>query len=143
MTGAGSREQGAGKARTPHPHERLDAWKEAIGLVKAIYAAAGTMSRDEKFGLISQLTRAAVSVPANIAEGAGRGSAGEMARFYSIARGSLSELDTLLVISEEVGQLPAISVSELRSRIDRINLMLNGLIRHQQERCKEEASEWA
>jgi len=83
-----------------------------------------------------------VSVPANIAEGAGRGSAGEMARFYSIARGSLSELDTLLVIAEEVGQLPPDAVADLRGRVDRINLMLNGLIRHQQERCREEVSEW-
>jgi|WetSurMetagenome_2_1015567.scaffolds.fasta_scaffold00876_5 four helix bundle protein len=142
MTGAGSGEQGADKARAPHPHERLDAWKEGIELVKAVYGASALMPSSEKFGLISQLTRAAVSVPSNIAEGAGRGSAGEMARFYLIARGSLSEVDTLLIIAQEVGQLPGDAVAGLRRRVDRINLMLNGLIRHQQERCKEEASEW-
>lgn len=143
MTGAGSGEQGAGKTRTPHPHERLDAWKEAIELVREIYIASSKMPREEKFGLISQMTRASVSVPANIAEGAGRGSAGEMARFYSIARGSLSELDTLLVITEQIGQLPHAAISDLRDRIDKVNLMLNGLIRHQQERCKEEPVGWA
>lgn len=142
MTGAGSGEQGAGKARAPHPHERLDVWRESIALVKAIYVASNGMPSNEKFGLISQLTRAAVSVPANIAEGAGRGTAREMARFYSIARGSLSELDTLLVIAGEVGHISSSVVADLRGRVDPINLMLNGLIRHQQERCKEEAAEW-
>ncbi len=67
MMGAGSGEPGAGRTREPHPHERLDAWREGIELVKAIYEVSATMPASERYGLVSQLNRAAVSVPANMA----------------------------------------------------------------------------
>jgi four helix bundle protein len=149
MTGAGSWEPGAGKGaavtspeRSSHPHERLDAWRQAIALVKDVYAATASFPGAEQFGLVAQMRRAAVSVPANIAEGAGRGYPGEMARFYSIARGSLSELDTLFVVARELGYLEQTTGEDLRGRIARVNLLINGMIRYQQGRCTEAETEW-
>ena len=81
------------------PHEGLEVWREAMTLVEAIYACSARFPDAERFGLTSQIRRAAVSVPSNIAEGAARRSTPEFQRFLSIARGSLSELDTQLQIA--------------------------------------------
>jgi four helix bundle protein len=76
------------------PHERLEVWRDAMDLVESIYRFSAVFPDAERFGLTSQLRRAAVSVPSNIAEGAARRSTPEYLRFLSIARGSLSEMDT-------------------------------------------------
>lgn len=89
------------------PHRRLDAWKEAMELVKAIYQITGLFPTAEIYGLTSQMRRAAVSIPSNLAEGAARTSTKEFAQFLSVAKGSLSELETQLLISAELGYLPA------------------------------------
>lgn len=81
------------------PHKKLDAWKVSIELADEIYKLTTKFPADEKFGLVSQMRRAAISVPSNIAEGAARSSTAEFRRFVSIARSSLSELDTQLDIS--------------------------------------------
>jgi len=83
-------------------HKDLTVWKESIELVVAVYELAQKLPSDEKFGLISQLKRAAVSVPSNISEGAGRSSTKEFMRFIDIANGSLSELETQLIIVEKL-----------------------------------------
>jgi four helix bundle protein len=83
-------------------HRDLLVWQESISLVKEIYAVTRSLPDDEKFGLTSQMRRAAVSVPSNIAEGAARGSQREFAQFLVIARGSLSELETQLIIAKEL-----------------------------------------
>jgi four helix bundle protein len=84
------------------PHYQLDAWKEAIQLVKHVYRLTQSFPKDELFGLTSQARRASVSVPSNLAEGAARKSRKEFAQFISIAMGSLSELETQLIISVEL-----------------------------------------
>jgi four helix bundle protein len=81
------------------PHEGLDVWQEAMSLVETIYACSSRFPDSERFGLTSQIRRSAVSIPSNIAEGAARKSKLELIRFLSIARGSLSELDTQLQIA--------------------------------------------
>jgi len=85
------------------PHARLAVWQEAMGLVEMIYGLSSKFPDAERFGLTSQMRRAAVSVPSNIAEGAARRSTPEYQRFLSIARGSLSELDTHVQIAARLG----------------------------------------
>src|SRR5262249_7218412 len=80
-------------------HEDLDVWKQAIDLADSVYDYCKTFPTDERFGLVSQLQRASVSIAANIAEGAGRESTKEFLRHLSIAQGSLAEVQTLLVIA--------------------------------------------
>jgi four helix bundle protein len=80
-------------------HEDLDVWKLAIDLADAVYDHCKSFPTDERFGLVSQLQRAAVSVAANIAEGSARESTKDFLRYLSIAQGSLAEVQTLLVIA--------------------------------------------
>jgi len=87
------------------PHERLQAWKEAMQLVRTIYDLTKTFPREEIYGLTAQMRRAAVSVPSNLAEGAARSSKKEFSQFLSMAKGSLSELETQLLISADLGYL--------------------------------------
>lgn len=84
-------------------HQDLEAWRSAIGLVDMVYDLAKQLPTDERFGLISQMQRAVVSVPANIAEDCGRDSTKDFLRHLSIARGSLAEVPTFLVIIRRRG----------------------------------------
>ena len=121
-SGFGIRDSGAGR-----PHERLQVWRDAMALVEDIYRHTGNFPDAERFGLTSQMRRAAISIPSNIAEGAARRSTAEYVRFLSIARGSLSELDTQLQIAERLGfaaQSPA-----MRESVDRTYAKLNALLR--------------
>ena len=94
-------------------HRDLDAWKKSIGLVSEIYLLTKKFPPDELYGLTSQMRRAAVSVPSNIAEGAARGSSKEFSRFLSISLGSLAEMETQLLIAENLNYLPPdISLSQ-------------------------------
>ncbi|RED48867.1 four helix bundle protein [Seonamhaeicola aphaedonensis] len=81
---------------------KLDIWKNGIELVKQIYQLSNKLPSEEKFGLRSQITRAAVSVPSNIAEGCSRNSEVEFKRFLEIAIGSLFEVETQLIIVQEL-----------------------------------------
>ena len=83
-------------------HKELDVWKEAIDLVTKVYGLTNGFPDTEKFGLISQIRRSAVSVPSNIAEGAARGTNKEYVHFLNISLASLSELETQLIISEKL-----------------------------------------
>jgi four helix bundle protein len=84
------------------PHQRLDAWKKGIDFTIRIYAATEEFPKHEVFGLTSQLRRASVSIPNNIAEGAGRNTSKEFLHFLFISRGSLAEVDTLLIIARRL-----------------------------------------
>jgi len=88
---------------TQHNHRKLFAWQEAMNLVESVYQIAARFPKDELFGLTAQLRRSAVSVPSNIAEGAGRNSSKELVQFLGIASGSLAELDTQLEIASRLG----------------------------------------
>jgi len=83
-------------------HKDLDVWKLSIQLVKAIYKLTSEFPSEEKFGLISQIRSAAVSIPSNIAEGAARNSIKDYIRFLYISLGSLSEVETQLIIAKEL-----------------------------------------
>jgi four helix bundle protein len=109
--------------------ENLEVWKRSIEFVKDIYRLTKAFPDDEKFGLASQIRRAAVSIPANVAEGSSRRSDKEFDRFLSIAFGSLSELVTLLIISESQGYIPAGRFAVLKNELEEISRMLSGLSR--------------
>ena len=107
------------------PHYNLEAWKESMALVTAVYQASQSFPKEEIYGLTSQIRRAAVSVPSNLAEGAARTGQREFAQFLSISRGSLSELETQLLIAVELGYLAqAHTVFPL---LDRVSRLITGL----------------
>jgi four helix bundle protein len=110
----------------PRKHHNLLAWQQAIGLVKLVYNASASFPPDERFGLTSQIRRAAVSVPANIAEGVGRAANRDRVHFLVIARGSLNELETYAVLAKELGFLA--DTSKLDAAIESVLGLLNGLI---------------
>jgi four helix bundle protein len=108
-------------------HRKLVAWQEAIKLVELVYLETANFPRREVFGLVSRLRRAAVSIPANIAEGAGRNSTKELAHFLGIASGSKAELDTHLEIAVRLGMLRV--DSEVFKTLGRVSKLLIGLRR--------------
>jgi len=103
-------------------HKDLDVWKKSIDLVVTIYELSRNYPDSEKYGLTSQMRRSAVSVPSNIAEGAGRNSTKEFLRFLSIAQGSLSELETQVIISQKIGFTS--EQSNIFMEMENINKML-------------------
>ena len=117
------------------PHENLDAWKKAMDFVVAVYKATDPFPKEEKFGLTSQLRRAAVSVPANIAEGAARKSAKEFVHFLSNAQGSASEVETELLIALRLGYIMEREYLTLRSSLDDIGRLITGLSLHLKRKC--------
>lgn len=108
-------------------HKDLKVWKLSMDLAVNSYRMTQEFPRSERFGLVSQIRRAAVSVPANIAEGAARGSRAEFARFISIARGSIAELETHILLSHELGFVR--DPMELLSILEQVRRMLIGLHR--------------
>ncbi len=109
------------------PHKKLDVWKEAMKLVKLVYRLTSGFPSSEKYGLVNQINRAAVSVMANIAEGAARESNKEYIHFLTISQGSLSEIDALFEISCELNILSPDVYNEVTVQIDKVAAMLNGL----------------
>jgi|SRR5437660_8510954 len=119
------------------PHEKLDVWKKAIELVLSVYAETRQFPMDERFGLTSQIRRAVVSIPANIAEGAARRSRKEFANFLSIAQGSASELETELLIAHRLRYLDEVNYLRLLREIDDISRMITGLGHHLKDKDRE------
>jgi len=108
-------------------HKDLDVWKEAMTLAKEIYRLTANFPKEETYGLVSQIRRAAVSIPSNIAEGAARNSSKEFIQFLYVSLGSLAELETQLLLSRELGFLKNDGTN---GSIERIRKMLLGLIKH-------------
>jgi four helix bundle protein len=116
-------------------HHGLLVWQEAMELVQDIYTATACFPKEEVYALTSQMRRAAVSVPSNIAEGAARTGQKEFLQFLSIARGSLSELETQILISDKLGYLSVKKI--LLERVDKVFGLLGGLISSlKKEVCK-------
>lgn len=110
-------------------YQDLQVWKLAMRFALDVYKETKRLPSDERYGLTSQLRRAAVSIPSNIAEGHGRDSRGELARFGNIALGSLAEVETQLLISRELGYLQRDTTQSLLAQAERIGRMLKGLVR--------------
>lgn len=109
-------------------YQQLIAWQKAIALVSELYSATKSFPRDEIYGLTSQLRRAAVSVPSNIAEGQGRATRGEFVQFLCHARGSLCEVETQVIIATNLHYIAPDRSVALSGRITEVGRILNGLI---------------
>jgi four helix bundle protein len=110
-----------------YSYRDLIAWQKAKDLSVAIYRATLNLPKAEVYGLTSQMRRAAVSVPSNIAEEQGRGSKGEFRHFLGIARGSLLELQTQIIIATELDYLPTEASCSLLQKSDELLKIINGL----------------
>ena len=108
-------------------YQKLEAWQMAMSLAEAVYQTTRTFPKEEIYGLTSQIRRAAVSIPSNIAEGAARASTKEFMQFLHIARGSASELETQLLLAGKLGYLSA--PDNLMACLASVKRLLNGLIR--------------
>ena len=107
----------------------LDAWQAGIRLVIAVYALVKKLPDSERFGLVSQMRRAAVSVPSNVAEGQATGPGGMYRRHVRIALGSWAELATHLAVLKELHLLPAQALMEFEKELERTGQLLHGLDR--------------
>ena len=110
-------------------HEDLEVWKEAIELASETYRVTLKFPNDEKFGLVSQMRRAAVSIASNIAEGAARQSSKEFVQFLYIASGSVSELMTQITIALKISHGDQQELNQLMQSSDKVARMLRGLIK--------------
>jgi four helix bundle protein len=107
----------------------LIVWQRGIDLVEQVYVVSSHWPTSELYGLTNQARRAAISIPANIAEGQGRGSAKDFARFLSISRGSLRELETHLIIALRLQFFAQSEFDCIQSIIDEVGRLLQGLSR--------------
>jgi four helix bundle protein len=107
-------------------YQRLSVWQKAMDLAEAVYRVTEDFPKQEAFGLTSQLRRAAVSIPSNIAEGKERDSSREFLRFLSIAMGSLAELETQLLLSSRLGYVLDADNQVLAPLLDQTGKMLRG-----------------
>jgi four helix bundle protein len=110
-------------------HRDLIAWQKAMAQVVAVYHVCKSFPKEETYGLTSQTRRAAVSIPANIAEGQGRRLTKEFQQFLANARGSLLELDTHLELALRLQYLSAEQHAAMQGRMDEVGRLLNGLMR--------------
>ena len=122
-------------------HENLEVWKKAIDFVVLVYRTTESFPTEEKYGLISQLRRASVSIPANIAEGAGRNSNKEYIHFLSAAQGSASEVSTENLIAFRLGFLTEEVYLDLLSKVDEIGRMLTGLHNHLRSKLEKDIND--
>ncbi|SNS43006.1 four helix bundle protein [Belliella buryatensis] len=111
-----------------HNYKELNVWKRAIKLAVQVYKVSRLFPAEERFGLISQIRRSAVSVPSNIAEGAGRRTDGEFANFLEIAHGSICELETQLYVAFELEYVENELFHEVTTELTEIQKMFYALI---------------
>ena len=111
-----------------HNFRNLQIWKDAMDLAQEVYEVTETIPAKETYGIISQMTRAAVSIPSNIAEGSGR-SEKDFAHFLSIALGSLFELNTQIMLSERIGYMDNKQSVALQNKADKLQMMIAGFKR--------------
>jgi len=109
-------------------YKDLKIWQKGISLVKDVYGITNKMPREEGYGLTNQIRRSAVSIPSNIAEGQARQHAKEFKQFLYVALGSLAELETQLVIAEQLKYIRGEDLRSLSDKIIEIRKMISGLI---------------
>jgi four helix bundle protein len=134
MEGKMSNTSNSLSSRLTH-HKDLDVWKKSMDLVLEIYKKTESFPNHELYGLTSQIRRSAVSIPSNIAEGAGRKSRIDFIRFCYIAMGSVCELETQYILSIRLGYID--NQSKLQTQILDIKRLLNGLIRSLEKKNQE------
>jgi four helix bundle protein len=122
--------------KTIKTHLDLDVWKQSIILVTEIYEITKGFPKDELFGLTSQIRRSAISVPSNISEGSARNQSKEFIRFLQISQGSLSELETQLIISRELGYCSSERFIEVNGNLHKIRAQISGLIQFLRNRME-------
>ena len=105
----------------------LIVWKEAMNLVEMVYLLTKNFPKEEIYGLTTQTRRAAVSIPANIAEGNGRRSRKEYLQFLSVANGSLTELETHILIAERLNLLPKEKAEQVHTQLQSVGRLLSAL----------------
>ncbi|MEH2092777.1 MULTISPECIES: four helix bundle protein [Nostoc] len=105
----------------------LKVWQLGISLTKQVYLLTRDFPKSETYGLSSQMQRAAVSIPSNLAEGHARDSTQEFLRFIAIALGSLAELETQLILAEQLEYITNLKLQEILTKTDEIQRMLRGL----------------
>lgn len=110
-------------------YRELTVWRKAMEAAREVYRLAPRLPREETYGMRSQITRAVVSVPANIAEGWTRESVREKAQFFAIAQGSLAETETLLTLCEDLDWFPRKETEDLRGLLDETSRMLTTMRR--------------
>ncbi|MDW8392462.1 MAG: four helix bundle protein [Oscillochloridaceae bacterium] len=111
-------------------YRELIVWQKSMEMAKEVYRLAPLLPREETYGMRSQITRAATSVAANIAEGWSRESDREKAQFLAIAQGSLAETETFLTLCEEIGWFPSTQTEALHQLLDEVGKMLTTLRRN-------------
>jgi len=109
-------------------YKELDIWVQARMLVKTVYVLTKSFPRDEQFSLTAQVRRCVISVPSNIAEGCGRQSNKETIHFLHIARGSLFELETQLILTGDLNYIS--DIDNVLKEIERVKKLLNGFINY-------------
>ncbi len=117
------------KADRIRDYRDLIVWQEAMEIARLIYLLTRDFPREEAFGMTSQMRRAAVSIPSNIAEGFGRAQRKSFVQFLRIAQGSLKELETLAILSNQVGLLKAEGYEDLFARCQRLGRRLVQFVR--------------
>jgi four helix bundle protein len=110
-------------------HKDLDVWKDGISFVTKVYKMTFSFPKEELYGITSQIRRAAISIPSNIAEGAARKTANEFRQFLYIALSSAAELNTQLIISNNLGFLDKDNTEKLNSELDSLSRRIQGLIK--------------
>ena len=113
--------------RSKTPHKNLEAWKTSMKLVEIIYKLTVDFPIEERYGLVSQMRRAAISIPSNIAEGADDRTKKQFVNFLSIALGSIAELDTQLELSKNIGFIEKSSFEEVSEMINKTKALVYGL----------------
>ena len=106
-----------------HNFKELEIWKLSRSFCSSVYSATDDLPQNEKFGIVNQMRRCAVSIPSNIAEGASRQSNKDFYRFLEIAMGSCYELETQLLISNDLSFLPSGELNKLQQELNRIIMM--------------------
>ena len=114
--------------RPRQSHKDLILWQKALDLAVAVHEVSSTFPRSEVFGLVSQIRRASVSVPSNIAEGSARRSTREFIAFLHIARGSMAEVETQLLLAQRFGYLDDSRLTALQLNLDEVGRIMNAVI---------------